>query len=152
MTSRLILCEDLVSTGPETPPVSAAMAASYITMCKTIQLTAPFFVCSSEAYTHILCPHTHTHTHTHTLIPSTLPSNQLRGHNFWRALLSGPVERNVLLWGAEGPLEAGGPRAESRSLLPLLLTGPRPLGPLHSSNSGYTASGPPSQSHDAYQI
>lgn len=72
-------------------------------------------VCSSEAHTNILCPETHTHRK----IPlPPQPSNQLWGHNFWRALLSGPVERNVMLWRAEGPREAGGPQAKSWSLLP----------------------------------
>lgn len=138
VTSRLILCEDLVATGLkhlQFLQLWQPHTTSHHYMWKNTQ--GPFFylmVCFSQAYTHILCPPPHT-----LIFPQ--PPTQLRGHNFWRALLSSPVERNVVLWGAEGPMKAGGPQTESWSPL-TALTGPRPLCPLHSSRSGYTASGP----------
>lgn len=131
---------------PETSPVPPATAAAHI-KCKTIQSTSAVsyrMLSFSQAYTHIL---TLTHTRTHTTLISPQPSTQLRGHNFWQALLSRPVERNVVFWGEEGPVEVEVVVVEGRGAelwSPLTaLTGPRPLGPFHSSGSGYTASGPP---------
>ena len=58
-----------------------------------------------------------------------------------------------MLWGEKGPLEVGRGGGPRLSCGPFSLRGLAPaLGPLHSSGSGYTASGPPPESQDAYQI